>query len=118
MSQRIDLNDIASIQISGYRGPQGPKGDIGTLPDGLKNQTLIAGDTGYDWRYTWFQLATQWAEAPTLAGPNVYAYSFLGETILYRYVPSPYDPTLDAFYSTYEGGQLSGMIAQRSQEVV
>jgi hypothetical protein len=65
---------------------------------------------------TWTALATSWTTPPTLAATiaagQVYAYP-LGGTTRYRLVPSPYDAADDAFYTTFAGGILSGLIAAR-----
>jgi hypothetical protein len=66
---------------------------------------------------TWEYYATKWDTAPTQAGTvaagAVWAY-VLGGVTRYRLVPSPYDATDDAFYSTFSGGSLSGLITSRS----
>lgn len=65
---------------------------------------------------TWTALATSWTTPPTLSAPiaagAVYAYT-LDATTRYRLVPSPYDAALDAFYTTFSGGILSGLIVTR-----
>lgn len=65
---------------------------------------------------TWIYYATTWSVSPTLnssiAGGDVYNYT-LSETTRYRFVPTTYDPTLDAFYTTFSGGVLSGIIIAR-----
>lgn len=65
---------------------------------------------------TWTALATSWTTPPTLAATivagAVYAYTLDGVT-RYRLVPSPYDAALDAFYTTFAGSVLSGLITTR-----
>ncbi len=65
---------------------------------------------------TWVFYATTWSTEPTLntsiAGGDVYDYTLDGTT-RYRFVPSTYDATEDAFYSTFSGGLLTGLIVAR-----
>lgn len=65
---------------------------------------------------TWSFLATTWSAAPSLndsiTGGDVYDYTLSGTT-RYRFVPSTYDATEDAFYETFEGGVLSDLIVTR-----
>lgn len=64
----------------------------------------------------WAYLATQWSTAPSKVGTTasgaVFAYTLGGATV-YRLVPTTYTPAQDAFYSTFSGGVLSGLIATR-----
>jgi len=65
---------------------------------------------------TWVSFATQWSSEPveveTIAGGTVWSY-VLGST-RYRFVPDPYDPLLDAFYTDYTSPVLSGLIVSRA----
>ena len=65
---------------------------------------------------TWEHLAANWTSAPaqvgTVAAGAVYAYT-LGGVTRYRLVPTTYSAALDAFYTTYSGGVLSGLICSR-----
>lgn len=65
---------------------------------------------------SWSFYATTWSTEPTLnssiAGGDVYDYTLDGVT-LYRFVPTTYDPTQDAFYSTFSAGVLSDIIVTR-----
>jgi len=65
---------------------------------------------------TWDYLVANWSSEPTLnaaiSGGEVYDYTLSGVT-RYRFVPTTYDPTQDAFYSTYESETLSNLIATR-----
>lgn len=65
---------------------------------------------------TWSYYATTWSVEPTLnssiTGGDVYDYTLNGTT-RYRFVPDPYDPTQDAFYSTFSAGVLSDIIVTR-----
>jgi hypothetical protein len=64
----------------------------------------------------WIDYATNWSTPPVLVGStpagDVYSYTLDGVT-RYRFVPAMYDPALDAFYSNFSGGVLSGMIVSR-----
>jgi hypothetical protein len=64
---------------------------------------------------SWIELVTQFSSV-TLTGStaagSVYAYVQGGVT-RYRLVPVPYDAAQDAFYSTFTGGALSGLIVSR-----
>lgn len=65
---------------------------------------------------TWSYYATTWSVEPTLnssiTGGDVYNYTLNGTT-RYRFVPTTYDPTQDAFYSTFSAGVLSDIIVTR-----
>ncbi len=65
---------------------------------------------------TWNYYALTWTEPPvfveTISGGDVYEYDLDG-TIRYRFVPSPYDSELDAFYSSFSTPTLSGLIVSR-----
>lgn len=83
-----------SIVVSGLRGQRGES----------------------DLAAAWFYLASSWTTEPVLNGTTpvlggaVYDYTY-GPTTYYRHVPSLYNPSEDAFYDTYSGGNLSGQIA-------
>ena len=66
---------------------------------------------------TWTQLASTWTSAPVAQAYSggdgeVYAYTY-GSQVYYRFVPSSYDSTQDAFYTTYSNPTLSGLVATR-----
>lgn len=65
---------------------------------------------------TWDYLVTNWTSEPTLntaiIGGEVYNYTLNGTT-RYRFVPTTYNPTQDAFYSTFASGTLSNLIVTR-----
>jgi hypothetical protein len=67
-------------------------------------------------KYTWDYLATNWSVEPTLnttlAGGEVLNYTLNGTT-RYRFVPTTYDPTQDAFYAGFNGTTLTNLIAKR-----
>lgn len=64
----------------------------------------------------WTHYATSWTEAPefieNITGGSVFAYT-QGDVTRYRFVPSPYDPATDAFYSSFTTPTLSGLLATR-----
>ena len=52
------------------------------------------------------------ASEGAVAGGDVRSHTRGGVTV-YRFIPSPYDPTQDGFYSDFTGGVLSGLITTR-----
>ena len=66
--------------------------------------------------YTWSDYASGPSEAPvltaTIASGEVYSYVY-GATTLYRHVPTA-NPYGDAFYSNFDGTNLSGLVVSRS----
>jgi hypothetical protein len=69
-----------------------------------------------DLALTWAALATTWDSPPTpaatIAAGAVYSYA-RGGVQRYRLVPSPYVAAQDAFYSDFDGTDLSGLIVAR-----
>lgn len=68
---------------------------------------------------SWIRLKTEdLASIPTIegniTGGTVYRYTYVDGTILYNFVPSPYDFQTDAFYSTFNGTSLTNLIKSRS----
>lgn len=65
---------------------------------------------------TWGFYKDHWSVIPTniatITGGNVWQYTLDGVT-RYRFVPSPYDPTQDAFYTTFSSPTLSGLIVSK-----
>lgn len=66
---------------------------------------------------TWTQLVSTWTTSPVLqtysgGDGEVYAYTF-GTQVYYRFVPSSYNSTQDAFYTTFNNPTLSGLVAVR-----
>jgi len=55
-----------------------------------------------------------WPSAPagTVAAGSVRSHTRGGVTV-YRLIPAPYNPGQDAFYTTFSGGALSGLITAR-----
>jgi hypothetical protein len=82
----------------------------------LDDGTNPHGTTAIDVGVGWTSLSTQWSVEPSQIGTtvdgDVYEYTLLGTT-RYRLVPSPYDPTLDAFYADWDGTDLSNLIISR-----
>lgn len=72
--------------------------------------------TGGSGSLTWDFLATTWTTEPTfveaITGGSVYSYTLDGTT-RYRFVPSTYDATEDAFYTTFTSPTLSGLLIAR-----
>ena len=73
-------------------------------------------------RLDWADLVITWTATPVLnkaiTGGEVFTYTY-GTTDRFRFVPSPYDSTLDGFYSTFDSGTdtLSGLLATRGQAI-
>ena len=82
--------------------PQDPRGNY------LLGQSVAA--------VTWDYYAINWSTSPTLVenitGGAVYLYVLDGVN-RYRFVPTTYDPTADAFYTSYSSPTLSGLIVTR-----
>lgn len=98
-------------------------GDVSGLGDALAGKAptvhnhSIADVTGLSAALlSWAYLKDTWSIEPTLAGTTatgeVYSYT-LGGVTRFRFVPTVYDPTQDAFYSTFTAGVLSGLIVTR-----
>ena len=64
----------------------------------------------------WDYYANNWSVEPsfnaTITGGDVYDYTLDGTT-RYRFVPSPYDPTEDKFYLTFDGVNLTNLVIAR-----
>ena len=65
---------------------------------------------------TWEYLVNNWSVEPvlnaTITGGEVYTYILRGTTH-YRFIPTTYDPTQDAFYSNFDGTNLTNLITTR-----
>ena len=66
---------------------------------------------------TWTQLVSTWTTEPleqAYSGGDgqVYAYTY-GSQVYNRFVPSSYNSTQDAFYTTFSNPTLSGLVAVR-----
>lgn len=94
-------------------------GGGGGLPTGgVEDQIIVkttAVDQAADWAYDWMTLARGWDSVPTflqtIADGDVYQYDYTGSRTFYRLVPS--GSAVDAFYSGFSGGVLSGLIASK-----
>ena len=66
--------------------------------------------------FTWNYYVSTWSTSPTLnttlTSGEVFNYNLKG-VIKYRFVPTIYNPTQDAFYSNFDGLTLTGLIITR-----
>lgn len=88
--------------------------------------TTASAHQGYDgsqWlslydELTWIDYVTGFSAIPTLlttiADGDVYEYTYSNGT-LYRLVPS--GSAVDSFYTTFSGGVLSGLVAEKQQRI-
>ena len=120
--------------IQGDIGPQGPAGTIAD-PSIYPVESPEIGDTvfaeregigiripvnGTTWEaikgLSWDFLVAKWSVEPTelatIASGVVWEYT-LESTTRYRLVPTPYDPTQDAFYEDFDGTNLTNLITTR-----
>jgi len=69
---------------------------------------------------TWSDLVNSWSSAPTvnssISGGVVWDYQY-GGSGYYRFVPEPYDSSLDQFFTGFDGTDLTGLIATRSRNI-
>ena len=76
------------------------------------NNVFIEKLSGLNWNF----FKVNWSITPNLntviSDGKVYDY-ILDGTLRHRFVPSPYDPTLDAFYTDFDGTTLTGLITTR-----
>lgn len=67
-------------------------------------------------KFTWEHLLNNWSTEPTLntiiVNGEVYNYNLNGIT-RYRFVPTIYNPTQDAFYGVFDGINLTNLITTR-----
>lgn len=101
---------------TGATGPAGATGATGaTGPAGPTGPTGPQGDPGVDNFPTWTDLATGWNTEPVfntaLAGGDVYDYVYDGPVTYYRYIAN--DGSLDAFYSGFDGVNLTGLVKEK-----
>ncbi len=102
---------------TGATGPAGATGATGAVgPQGIQGDPGPQGPQGDPAPLSWEYFAANWSVSPSQVGTPpagvVYSYTLSGVT-RYRLVPTVYDPTQDAFYSTFTGGVLSGLIVSR-----
>ena len=72
-------------------------------------------------RLKWVDLVNTWTSEPVTevysgGDGDVLSYTY-GSTVYYRFIPSTYDSSLDAFYTTYSDPTLSGLIATRGNTI-
>ena len=112
---------IPTDSLGVYWNPYSFKGETGegVATGGTKGQQLFkTSSTNYatQWAFSWEYLVANWTETPTLnatiTSGDVYNYNLDG-TIRYRFVPSTYTPTQDAFYTNFDGTTLTGLITKR-----
>ena len=86
-------------------------------------ESVHQGYDGAQWRSlydepTWIDYATGFSSVPvlltTIADGDVYEYTYENGT-LYRLVPS--GSAVDSFYTTFSGGVLSGLVAEKQISV-
>lgn len=136
-TEKLDID--GNIRFSGALMPNNTAGTAGQVlvSSGTGQSPVwqtIAGGTAYTagdgiaisgsnvvsinaWVYykdTWTTTPTVIATTTTAPTGDVWSYTLNGVT-RYRFVPTTYDPTLDAFYSTWNAGTstLSGLIVTR-----
>jgi hypothetical protein len=87
--------DDVTVEVSSDTGPQGPAG------------------VDYDPKTSWFGLAV--GAVPTgptaITGGRVYTYNY-GTTTRYRFIST--DNATDAFYSGFNGTNLTGLVATKA----
>lgn len=75
------------------------------------------GNLGVSNATSWVDYATRWDSEPVtvaiIAAGEVISYAWKGVT-RYRLIPTIYAPVNDAFYTTFSGGVLSGLITKRN----
>lgn len=104
---------VASLGVSGLSAYAIAliNGFVGTEQDWL--ESLKGQDASIN---TWIYYVSTWDNPPEfiedISGGSVYRYT-QDAIIRYRFVPSPYVPSQDAFYSTYNDSTLSGLIISR-----
>jgi hypothetical protein len=92
---------IIEIVSVGPQGPEGPEGPVG--PEGPQS---------------WMDIVARPSAASGTAtvggvGGKVRTHTKVGLPDVFRFIPDPYDPTVDAFYSTFTAGVLSDLIVTR-----
>lgn len=108
--QVVEVTAAPVIQISGIL-----VSDVllEVQPQAVEVVISTPGDSGRGW----FYYATSWSVEPShnqsITGGSVFDYTLDGVT-RFRFVPTPYDPTLDAFYASFVGGALGGLIVRRA----
>lgn len=101
---------------TGAQGPTGATGSAGAAgATGPAGPAGPQGDPGVDNFPTWTDLATGWNTEPVfntaLVGGDVYDYVYDGPVTYYRYIAN--DGSIDAFYSGFDGTNLTGLIKEK-----
>lgn len=116
-----EKGDTGATGATGAQGIQGIQGEAGEgVPTGgTQGQQLFkttATDYDTEWGFDWGYLVANWSVEPTLNASitdgDVYNYELNG-TLRYRFVPSTYTPTQDAFYTSFDGTSVTGLITKR-----
>jgi hypothetical protein len=116
-----EKGDTGEQGIQGEQGEQGIQGEAGEgVPTGgtAGMQLFKTTATDYDtqWAFSWGYLVANWSVIPTLntaiTGGDVYNYELNG-ILRYRFVPTIYTPTQDAFYTSFDGTSVTGLITKR-----
>jgi len=98
---------LESLEVKGV--PEGGEA-------GMQLFKTTATDYETNWAYSWEYLVANWSVIPTLnasiTGGDVYNYELNG-TLRYRFVPTTYTPTQDAFYTYFDGTSVTGLITKR-----
>ena len=106
-----ELTNAEEIFLTTLAGLNYSEGDVLQIIAGSPTWTSLAASSA-----AWDYYVMNWSVEPALdssiAGGDVYTYT-LDATTRYRFVPTTYDPTQDAFYTTFSGGVLSGLIVTR-----
>jgi len=93
-------------------------GPLTGLPAASEGNTYVVGQGSSAVPLKWLDYATGFSTTPTLlqtiANGDVYEYTYSNGT-RYRLVPSGSED--DAFYSTFSGGVLSGLVATKRIEI-
>ncbi len=110
LNKYLNFNTISGSDGYGFRDNNG----VMEYKDAAGNWTAFSAGTPA--APTWDFYATNWTTEPTfvenITGGAVYSYT-LDAVTRYRFVPSPYDAALDAFYTSYSSPTLSGLIVTR-----
>lgn len=116
-----EKGDTGEQGIQGEQGEQGIQGEAGEgVPtggtSGMQLFKTTATDYATQWAFSWEYLVANWSVIPTLnaaiTGGDVYNYELNG-TLRYRFVPTTYTPTQDAFYTSFNGTTVTGLITKR-----
>jgi hypothetical protein len=99
----VDQTQSIAVTIGPQIGQQGPQGPAGS--DALS----------YDIKTNWFALAAGFATASapvSITGGTVRTYTYLGGATRYRFIST--DLLTDAFYTTFNGSAVSGLVITKA----